>query len=83
MKPGWDIDCFHARLGELFRARRKELKLSEEKLSVLAGLDKGRVLAIENGAVEVGAVEAFELCKALRMSPDRISECAVKQSGAV
>ncbi len=60
-------------LGELFRARREERKLSQERVAADLNISIGTVANIEAGRTEPG--NALKLVASLGITPEEIGKC--------
>lgn len=54
-------------LAQILKARRKELKLSQEKLAEFAGLHRNYVGAVERGEINIAVDNIEKLAKALEI----------------
>ena len=60
----------YVRLGELARARRKELKMTQEKMAEKMDISVAFYGHIERGTRKLSVETLFRLCKALGVSAD-------------
>lgn len=56
-------------LGSNIRARRKELSLTQEELSDLAGLDRSYMGGVERGERNITVLTLCKICRALACDP--------------
>lgn len=53
------------KIGEVLKIRRKELKISQEKLANTIGIDRKHLSAIENGRQNMTFSTLYKVCEAL------------------
>lgn len=57
---------------EAFKAARRNLKLSQHKLSIVAGVSESHIRNIESGRGNPDIKLMFRLCKVLNVSPEAL-----------
>jgi len=58
-----------AAFGRVLRQQRKEARLSQEQLALIADLQRNYVSELERGKKQASVVTLFKLTSALRISP--------------
>lgn len=61
-----------AELGQVIRARRLELELSQEALAHLAGIDRSHMGKIERGERNVTLLNIERIADALKVAPSEL-----------
>jgi transcriptional regulator with XRE-family HTH domain len=65
--------------GQIIKAFRKELKLSQEKLADVSSLDRSFISLLESGKKQPSLITIFQLAKALNTSPSKILAAVEKR----
>lgn len=64
-------------LGEVIRARRKALGVSQEQLALLAGVDRAYVGGVERGEHNLTIMTLGQICEALQVKPSHLFKAAL------
>lgn len=56
-------------IGHLIRNKRKELKITQESLSLQCGIDRSYMGRIERGEVNITVLKLYEIAQVLNVKP--------------